>query len=422
MSSVKRVEKVEGLRLTLQGQEVGVLAHYTGGKNILTFSPGFVALENSMRSTFTLTQLTQHDYFNEPQLSSQRLSPVLSNLPPEGALREFISRELKIHSENEFPLMVHLGANLPGALKAVPIAAGELPAWALAHRERVEAVQVNIDKATSKQSLAGIQMKFSSVRAPDKRFNINEEDNADSWIIKVPSNVYKQVPANEYTAMRLAESVGIDIPEIQLVKLTQLHNLPDIRLPNEEYAYAIRRFDRSKGKRIHTEDFAQVFELYSHEKYEKKNYEQIVNAIYLHSPQGLKNAKQMAKRLLVNVLLANGDAHLKNWSLIYPDGITPQLSPAYDIVSTLPYVKGESGAALNMAKVKNWYETNMKTFKKWAERADVPWQPIAVHLNETMEQARELWPTMLNELPMLESSKQVLKEHWRKLHADFRIG
>ncbi|RXS44169.1 type II toxin-antitoxin system HipA family toxin [Idiomarina sp. 29L] len=417
-----RVEKVEGLQITLNDQEVGVLTHYTGGKNILSFSPDFAVLDKCDRPIVSFTQLIRENYFELPQVSTQRLSPVLSNLLPEGALRDFISRELKVHSENEFPLMVHLGANLPGALKAVPIAAGELPAWALAHREKVEAVQVNIDKATSRQSLAGIQMKFSSVRAPDKRFNINEEDNSDSWIIKVPSNVYKQVPANEYTAMRLAESVGIDIPEIQLVKLTQLHNLPDIRLPDEEYAYAIRRFDRSKGKRIHTEDFAQVFELYSHEKYEKKNYEQIVNAIYLHSPQGLKNAQKMAKRLLGNILLANGDAHLKNWSLIYLDGITPQLSPAYDIVSTLPYVKGENGAALNMAKVKNWYETNMETFKKWAERADVPWQPIAVHLSETMEQARELWPTMLNELPMLESSKQVLKEHWRELHSDFRIG
>jgi serine/threonine protein kinase HipA of HipAB toxin-antitoxin module len=43
------------------------------------------------------------------------------------------------------------------------------------------------------------------------------------------------------------------------------------------------------------------------------------------------NAQQFARRLLVNILVANGDAHLKNWSLIYPDTVTPELAPAYDI-------------------------------------------------------------------------------------------
>ena len=421
MASTKRTESVEGLRLSLNGQEIGALTHYSGGKNIFVFSPDYAALTKNERQTFTMTQLANEQYLSQPLISSQRLAPVLSNLLPEGALRDWMAHTLKVHVDNEFPLMAHMGKNLPGALQAEPISAGNVPKWAIDHREQVEAVQVDVEHSQGKFSLAGVQMKFSSVKNKDGRFNIGQDGNSDSWIIKTPSTVHKYVPYNEYTVMRLAEVVGVDIPEIKLVELTQLDNLPDIQLPNEIHAYAIKRFDRQEGQRVHTEDFAQVFQVYSHEKYKKFNYEQIANAMYQYGSQGLKDVQQMARRLLVNILLANGDAHLKNWSLIYPDSKRPMLSPAYDIVSTLPYVEGEQEFALNMAKNKNWYQAEMASFEVWAKRIGVPWQAIKVHLEETLELARAHWLQMLTDLPMHKSHQQTLKAHWQNLHHDFRI-
>ncbi len=421
MTAMKRVENVEGLRMSLNGQEVGVLTHYSGGKNIFVFSPSYIALPVTQRETLTLTQLADARYLTQPLVSAQRLTPVLSNLLPEGALREWMSRSLKVHTDNEFPLMAHMGRNLPGALLAEPIQAGQVPGWALDHREQVEPVQIDVEHSQDKFSLAGVQMKFSSVKGQDGRFNVGRDANADSWIIKTPSTVHKHVPYNEYTAMRLAQIAGIEIPEIKLVELNQLDNLPDIQLPNETHAYAIKRFDRDDGKRVHTEDFAQVFQVYSHDKYKKFNYEQIADALFQYGAQGLKDVQQMARRLLVNILLANGDAHLKNWSLIYSEGLRPKLSPAYDIVSTLPYVTGELEFALNMARNKNWYNVDMASFEAWANRIGVPWQAVKVHLDETLILARENWPDKLSELPMVDSQKDVLKRHWQNLQTDFRI-
>ena len=421
MTAKKRIESVEGLRLSLNGQDIGVLTHYSGGKNIFVFSPDYVTLAKTERQTFTLTQLANEQYLSQPLISSQRLAPVFSNLLPEGALRDWMALSLKVHIDNEFPLMAHMGKNLPGALQAEPISVGNVPKWALDHREQVEAVQVDVEPSQGKFSLAGVQMKFSSVKRKDGRYNIGQDANSNSWIIKTPSTIHKNVPYNEYTTMRLAEVVGVEIPEIKLVELTQLDNLPSIVLPNEVHAYAIKRFDRQEGKRVHTEDFAQVFQVYSHEKYQKFNYEQIANALYQFGSQGLKDVQQMARRLLVNILLANGDAHLKNWSLIYSSDKRPMLSPAYDIVSTLPYVEGEQEFALNMAKNKKWYQADMASFEAWAKRIGVPWQAIKVHLEETLELAREHWLNMLTELPMDELHKQTLKDHWQNLHHDFRI-
>ncbi len=421
MADSKRIENVEGLRISVNDQEVGVLTHYSGGKNIFVFSPNYIALPESERQTTTLTQLANKQFLQQPLISTQRLTPLLSNLLPEGALREWMARSLKVHAENEFPLLAHMGGNLPGALRAEAIKAGQVPDWALDHRQQVEAVQIDVAQSQNKFSLAGVQMKFSSVKGQEGRFNIGEDANSDSWIIKTPSAVHKHVPYNEYTAMLMAQAAGVDTPEVKLVELSQLDNLPDIQLPNETHAYAIKRFDRDGGRRIHTEDFAQVFQVYSHDKYRKFNYEQIANSLYQYGSQGLKDVQQMTRRLLVNILLANGDAHLKNWSLIYSGGVRPRLSPAYDIVSTLPYVDNEQEFALNMAKNKNWYQVDMASFEAWATRIGVPWQAVRVHLEDVMEQARARWSNMLSELPMTDSQKKILKTHWRNLQPDFRI-
>lgn len=416
----RQAESVEALQLTLHGQKVGILTHYTGGKNILTFDPEYRALREQDRPTMTLTQRIKPDYLGEVLASSQRVPAVLSNLLPEGALRELLSETLRIHPANEFPMLAWVGNNLPGAIIAAPVPAGEIPVWALSVRNRTEAVQIDVSGVVQKFSLAGIQMKFSTVRRGG-RYNISAELGTDSWIVKTPSTLHGNVPENEYSAMKLAGSLGVDIPEIALISLDTLDNLPPVQLPDETHAYAIRRFDRGSGGRIHTEDFAQVFGFFPHDKYGKTNYEQVAIALYRYGEGGLGDIQQMARRLLANILLANGDAHLKNWTLIYSDGVNPKLAPAYDIVSTLPYVPGETGIALNLGKQKKWYSISLKAFQTWSERMGVPWPAVKVHLLDALTAARDLWPGMLQDLPMHELHKEVLRSHWSKLSADFKL-
>lgn len=56
----------------------------------------------------------------------------------------------------------------------------------------------------------------------------------------------------------------------------------------------------------------------------------------------------MARRLLLNILLGNGDAHLKNWTIHYENQVSPCLAPLYDVVFTAPYIEYDN-LALNMA-------------------------------------------------------------------------
>ena len=414
-------QTIEALDIRLYDKQVAVQTHYAGSRNRLIFSPDYIAIPSNRQETFTLAQLAGKNYFEQVRSYQLRLDPVLSNLLPEGSLREWMAKQLKIHIDDEFALLACTGADLPGAISALPLAAQNIPDWALPENSRTEPVTLETSRYKLHFSLAGVQMKFSGIHQ-DGRYRIGSSDGNDYWIVKTPSTVHSHVPENEYASMRLAEAAGVDIPEIRLVPLSAVDNLPDIHLPDEKYAYAIRRFDRQQDKRIHSEDFAQIFALYPHNKYGSANYEQIGRTIYQFSRNGLADLQQMARRLLVNILLANGDAHIKNWSVVYPDRVYPELAPAYDIVSTFPYIPDETEIALNLARQKNWYICSMEHFEKWTKRIGAPWPAIRVHLVDVMTKARDIWPNLLGELPMEEKHKISLQSHWNKLHPDFVIG
>lgn len=410
------------LKVTLHGREVGYLAGYHNGRNVFSFSDNF--REDASRPTFSL--ITHPSFARadklmaEPWVRNQRLHPILSNLLPEGSLRELITQGLKVHLDNEFYILSYLGQDLPGALVVEPMEPDAIPSSVLITHGKATAVKFDKISHKNKFSLAGVQMKFS-MKEKDGRYNLSKAKVLGDWIVKTPSTKHKEVPVNEYTAMTLASLAGVNIPEIKLVELNKLDNLPQINLPDEKLAFAIKRFDREGNRRVHMEDFAQVLVKYPHEKYNSANHEQIGKILYEYSGDALADAQQFARRLLANILLANGDAHIKNWSLLYADQITPRLSPAYDIVTTSVYIDDEKDYALNLGKSKDWYKASYTNFEAWAERSSIPWRVIKPHLDDTMEKARNLWPEAIKNLPMNQIHKKKLQNHWEKLHKDFRI-
>ncbi|WP_355661632.1 type II toxin-antitoxin system HipA family toxin [Halomonas salifodinae] len=414
-------EAVEMLRLELHGHQVGYLAGYQGGRNVLVFDEAW--RQDASRPTLSLTL---HPDFprasalmQRPWIRQQRLHPWFSNLLPEGALRDWLAQGLKVHPENEFPLLASLGHDLPGALVVSAVAPDDMPDWVLSHRRSVTPLR-RVAEIGGGFSLAGVQMKFS-MRERDGRFHFGHGDDFGDWIIKPPSTRHPRVPENEATAMWLAESAGVEIPEIRLIPLSDLIGLPEINLPDERLAYAIRRFDRQGERRIHAEDLAQVLFRYPHEKYDGPGYERIGRLLREFTADGLANVQAFARRLLVDILLANGDAHLKNWSLLYPDQQTPRLAPAYDIVTTLAYLREDHRLALNLNGKKAWYRLGEADFRRWAEKVGVAWPVIRTVLDDTIERARDRWPGLLAEMPMDEAHKAVLRQHWRALAPEWRI-
>ena len=75
---MKNLEKVEALRISLHDWDVGVLTHYAGGKNILTFHPEFVAMPERERPIVTLRQKFDTQYLQRSQIKTEKIPPLLS--------------------------------------------------------------------------------------------------------------------------------------------------------------------------------------------------------------------------------------------------------------------------------------------------------------------------------------------------------
>ena len=196
-----------------------------------------------------------------------------------------------------------------------------------------------------KFSLAGVQLKFSVMRG-QRGVTVPLHGEHGDYIAKLPDERHDGVPENEFTMMTWAREAGIDVPEFSLVEADSIRGIPSEVLDPGKKAFPIRRFDRSSAGRVHIEDFAQVLNRYPTPdgKYGGANYETV--ARILLALGGMSDLEEFVRRMVALVAMGNGDAHLKNWSLIYEDRRTARLSPAYDLVSTVTYMRAEETLAL----------------------------------------------------------------------------
>ena len=416
----KQILKVRVLRIELHGRLIGYVAGYQDGKAIFTFVHDYITQDMAKRSTFSLKYYKKTAKDFRYQLKSRiKLPAFFSNLLPEGELREYIVKQLKVDTDAEFDILARLGRNLPGAISAIELSSEEIPPYVLDGRINI-IPEITKHPEADHFSLSGVFMKFSMFHR-ENEFYVSKSKNVGTWIIKIPSLRFLEVPLNEYSSMKLASAAGIAVPKVKLVKLEKIKGLPDIKMPDEEFAFAIKRFDRDAGKRIHAEDFAQVFDLYPANKYRYTNYDTLAKTIFHIFPDSIKDIQEFIARLAVNIMVGNGDAHIKNWSILYRDKINPALSPAYDILFTRAYIESENSIALNLGKEKKTDKLTLKHFEILARRAEIDWQIIKGRITETIEKARDIWPSLLKDLPMAEAQKKKLKKHWENLTPDFRI-
>jgi serine/threonine-protein kinase HipA len=270
-----------------------------------------------------------------------RLPAFFSNLLPEGGLRELV--EAVASARDEMSLIDVVGLDLPGAVTVGSDgsrqAPGEGPSGAPARQPTVLEEPGNRDALPPsiwRFSLAGVQLKFSAVRSPNGRFTLPFRGEGGRWILKFGSTQYPELVENEFATMSWAARCGIDVPQHRLVPVSDLDDIDQRFLALGPNVFAIERFDRPpSGARIHQEDFAQVRCVLPEFKYGSKGYEGIGRLIA--DLCGEDDLLEYVRRLTFMIMSGNTDAHLKNWSFIYPDQRQARLSPAYDLVCVRQY-------------------------------------------------------------------------------------
>jgi serine/threonine-protein kinase HipA len=257
-----------------------------------------------------------------------------SHLLPEGRLRQAVAQAAETNDKNEFDLLRRLGgSDLPGALRAIPTDREGKLAMPI---ETEPEDGTNPEDPLLKFSLDGVQLKFSVYGAEDRGLTVPATGIAGNVILKFPYGRpgFDNVPEAELGCLRLARSAGIETAEGFLVSPRSVKGLEDWAAKSNGQALAVHRFDRRVDDvRVHMEELAQVLEISTSNKdakYKKANFELI--AVLVDALCGADAVSEVIDRIVLNVLVGNGDAHLKNWAILYADGKTPSLSPAYDIV------------------------------------------------------------------------------------------
>ncbi len=354
------------------------------------------------------------DDLERSYVSTQRLPEFFSNLLPEGTLRELIAEKAGVDPAREAHLLAFLGEDLPGALFVREADEGAPESTEEAEHGASDSTDEENGGQPLKFSLAGVQLKFS-VNRREGGFTLPATGRGGHWIVKLPDHRFAGVPENEWSMLTWARQAGITVPDHELVEAAAIENLPRETAGSRGHkALAVRRYDRTEGGgRVHQEDFAQVFGISASKryKYAKASYENIGRI--LHALGGLPQLLEYVDRLVFVILSGNGDAHLKNWSLWYPDplGRNAALAPAYDQVSTLSYVDEQEDLALKLGKERDFYRISVASFERLARKCGVSEEAISQRVQEAVERIRSAFREVEGDLALASDAAAALRRH-----------
>ncbi|PZX09876.1 type II toxin-antitoxin system HipA family toxin [Celeribacter halophilus] len=401
------MSSVSVLNVNLYGKPIGTLTNLGGDRTIFAFTDEYI--EHPDRPTLGLGFKDEFgELYTDFRPYQKRIMPFFSNLLPEGHLRKYLAEQAGVHPEREFYLLWALGHDLPGAITITP---SDGDSWPPHAADGVADHGDDRRENALRFSLAGVQLKFSAVMEASGGLTIPASGVGGSWIIKLPSREFSGVPENEFSMMKLASLIGMNVPAIDLVSINAINNLPEGVDKIGKHAFVIERFDRlSDGSRVHIEDFAQVYGLYPEDKYGNGTFRNIAQVIAAEGNDA--DIIEYIRRLTFNMLIGNADMHMKNWSLIYPDRRYVSLAPAYDFVATVPYLPGDA-TNMKISRAKVFSAFSLDELTHLAVKAAIPKKMAIDAARETVQLFREHWDAEAPNLPMNDEVRSAVETHMK---------
>jgi serine/threonine-protein kinase HipA len=318
-----------GIRVAVVEQERGRLRLSYTDESLERFPPGTPLL--SLALPLTAERYTQGV-----------VRPFLDGLLPEGAARRAVAEDFGLLSTDTFGLIRALGRECAGAVviqpadDPAPPKATTRTAEPLSEAEIAEQV-ANLRSAPLgvtqrvRISLAGVQEKLVLTRMSNGSWGRPVDGTPSTHILKPELAEYPSTVENEAFCMRVAKHLGLPVAAIETTTIAGRRLL------------IVERYDRvvhpdSSVERIHQEDLCQATGTPPTKKYQEdggpslRRVADLVQAAA--TPQSVETLLQMTT---VNVLIGNGDAHAKNFSLLHESTGALSLAPLYDLVSTLHY-------------------------------------------------------------------------------------
>ena len=290
------------------------------------------------------------------------LPPIFEMNLPEGVLRERLRLAFAkaTGTFDEFDLLRIVGRSQVGRIRYtaqkeqlqedVPFQSVE---QVLAQSRGGDLFRYLIDKFASFSGISGVQPKIlvrdegASVALSKATHRLSQSHRGATHIVKFwEPNEYPHLSANEFFCLKVAEKCGLEVPPY--------------RLAEDALALVIDRFDlRPDGTYRGFEDFCVLNARRTDEKY-RGSYETSIMkrfAEFANSPHVGEDLERLFTLIVINCALRNGDAHLKNFGIVYDEVQgEARLAPVYDLVTTSIYLPKDS-MALTLNGTTKWAST-----------------------------------------------------------------
>lgn len=263
--------------------------------------------------------------------ASTTLSPVFESCIPEGHVRERLTKKLlKFGAVNEMVLLDAVGGNGIGRLRfSNPDKAAAKMVAPPSLKEIISGGNSSelFDHLLESYIASGISGVQPKALVPEK---VQGTVVQPSYIVKATPDEYPFLAKNEFVCMEAARRAGLDVPE-------------GFWLSDDGHLLVISRFDNliKEGHidQMGFEDLCQLMGKTSMGKYEG-SYENVVKAIHIYcGTSAAESSRKFFGYLAASVLMKNGDAHLKNFGILYehPRSSDRRLAPLYDVTTTSVY-------------------------------------------------------------------------------------
>lgn len=268
------------------------------------------------------------------------IAAFFSNLLPDESVRQRIAEILHLTPEDTFGLLRILGGDCAGAISFYESGRQPNAQDKPSYRELTDSEASSLLKDLANRPL-GIDEEFrgiSGAGAQDKLIACVRDGHIllplhgtpSTHILKPGIDRFPESVFNEWFCMRLASACGFATAAADI-----------ITLDGESY-YVTTRYDREtkdgRTERLHQEDFCQLLKCRPEIKYQDQGGPSIADCVELMRNLRLPAADLLSfvDRTIFNFLVGNGDAHGKNFSVLYRNGI-PRLAPVYDVLCTTVY-------------------------------------------------------------------------------------
>lgn len=280
--------------------------------------------------------------------NSKNLHPLFEMHLPEGYLLSIIKKHFsKFTKTDDFGLLKLMSPSIKGRVsyeQDLKIELKPLILDDLLHSSNEKLFDELVFRFALNSPISGVQPKV--LAQIENKATLKLED----YIVKSWGEDYPELALNEYLCMRVVQKANIYVPEFYLSQDRKL--------------FIMKRFDiKDDNTYLGFEDMCVLFGKNRDDKYEG-TYEQIAKTIKTFvSPKYKKESlENFFKMIVINFLLKNGDAHLKNFGLIYDDISNIKLAPAYDVVTTTVYIKNDIPALHLLGSKKWWKEKQLLRF------------------------------------------------------------